>query len=49
MDILDQTSPLTEKRQVANDGNRIVAYLIDIVLTAHRQESHETARCICRR
>ncbi|MFZ4634942.1 MAG: RDD family protein [Saprospiraceae bacterium] len=34
MDILDQTSPLTEKRQVANDGNRIVAYLIDIVLTA---------------
>jgi len=34
MDILDQTSPLTEKRQVANDGNRIVAYLIGIVLTA---------------
>jgi len=34
MDILDQTSPLTERRMVANDGNRIVAYLIDVVLVA---------------
>jgi uncharacterized RDD family membrane protein YckC len=34
MDILDQTSPLTERRMVASDGNRIVAYLIDVVLVA---------------
>ena len=34
MDILDQTSPLTERHMVANDGNRIVAYLIDVVLVS---------------